>query len=40
MKNLDDDSPPEAIITLDANQWPIQWPLDALIVFERGEGGV
>ena len=40
VKNLDDDSPPTAIVTLDANQWPNQWPSDTLIVFERGAGGV
>ena len=40
VKNLDDDSPPRSIITLDANQWPSQWPSDSLIVFERGAGGV
>jgi serine/threonine-protein kinase len=40
VKNLDDDSPPRSIITLEANQWPTQWPSDTLIVFEQGQGGV
>ena len=40
VKNLDDDSPPRSIITLDANQRLTQWSSDSLIVFERGDGGV
>ena len=40
MKNLDDDSPPRSIITLDWNELVTQWPSDSLIVFERGTGGV
>ena len=40
VKNLDDDSPPRSIITLDANQRVTQWPSDSLIVFERVESGV
>ena len=35
VKDLDDDSQPRSIITLDANQWPTQWPSDTLIVFEQ-----
>ena len=40
VKDLNDDSQPRSIITLDANQFIMQWPSDTLIVFERGEGGV
>ena len=40
VKNLNDDSPPRSIITLDGNQNPTQWPSDSLIVFESGEGGL
>ena len=40
VKDLNDDSPPRSIITLDANQLMAQWPTDTLIVFERGEGNV
>ena len=40
VKDLNDDSPPRSIITLDANQFVMQWPTDTLIVFERGENGV
>jgi len=39
VKNLNDDSPPRAIITLEADQYLTQWPSDSLIVFERGGGG-
>ncbi len=37
VKDLNDDSPPRSIITLDGNQRVMQWPSDTLIVFERGE---
>ena len=40
VKDLNDDSPPRSIITLEANQFMMQWPSDTLIVFERGTGGV
>ena len=40
VKNLDDDSPPRSIITLDGSQLMRQWPSDELIVFGRGAGGV
>ena len=40
VKDLNDDSPPRSIITLDASQNMMQWPSDTLIVFERAEGGV
>ena len=40
VKDLNDDSPPRSIITLDANQDVMQWPSDTLIVFERGQGGI
>jgi len=40
VKDLNDDSPPRPIITLDANQFMMQWPSDTLIVFERGQSGV
>ena len=39
VKDLNDDSPPRSIITLDANQDVMQWPSDTLIVFERVLGG-
>ena len=39
VKDLNDDSPPRSIITLEANQGVMQWPSDTLIVFERGAGG-
>ena len=39
VKDLNDDSPPRSIITLDGNQNVMQWPSDTLIVLERGEGG-
>ena len=39
VKDLNDDSPPRSIITLDANQNVMQWPSDTLIVFERGARG-
>jgi serine/threonine-protein kinase len=35
VKELNDDSPPRPILTLEANQWTTQWPTDTLIVFER-----
>ena len=38
VKNLNDDSPPRSIITLDADQFVTQWPSDTLIVFEVGAG--
>ena len=38
VKDLNDDSPPRPIITLDGNQLVVQWPSDTLIVFERGQG--
>ena len=40
MKNLDDESPPRSIITLDANQYVTQWPSDTLIIFQRSRGNV
>ena len=40
VKDLNDNSPPRSIITLEANQWVVQWPSDTLIVFERGQVGV
>ena len=41
VKNLDDDSPPRSIITLEGNQLPSQWSSDTLIVFEwSGSGSV
>ena len=39
VKDLNGGSPPRSIITLDANQFIMQWPSDTLIVFERGQGG-
>jgi len=36
VKDLNDDSPPRPILTLEANQFMMQWPTDTLIVFERG----
>jgi len=39
VKNLDDDSPPRSIITLDGGQFVSQWPSDTLIVFEQAQGG-
>ena len=39
MKNPDDDSPPRSIIAIEVNLWPTQWPSDALIVFDLGQGG-
>ena len=39
VKDLNDDSPPRSIITLEVNQFMIQWPSDTLIVFESGQGG-
>jgi hypothetical protein len=39
VKDLNDDSPPRAILTLDADQLMMQWPTDTLIVFEREVGG-
>ena len=36
VKDLNDDSPPRLITTLERNQYPIQWPSDTLIVFESG----
>ena len=35
VKTLDDDSPPRSIITLEADQFMMQWPSDTLIVFDR-----
>ena len=40
VKDLNDDSPPRSIITLDARQLVAQWPSDSLIIFERDGGGV
>ena len=40
VKDLNADSPPRSIITLEAKQFMMQWPSDTLIVFERGAGGV
>jgi len=39
VKDLDDDSAPRSIITLEANQFLTQWPSDSLIVFEQRAGG-
>ncbi len=39
VKDLNDDSPPRSIITLEANQDVMQWPSDTLIVFERRQDG-
>ena len=39
VKNLDDDSSPRSIITLEASQLVTQWPSDTLIVCERGAIG-
>ena len=39
VKNLDDDSPPRSIITLDGSQTPSQWPSDTVVVFQSVEGG-
>ena len=38
--DLNDDSPPRSIITLNVDQRVTQWPSDTLIVFERGQAGV
>jgi serine/threonine-protein kinase len=35
VKDLNDDSPPRSIMTLDANQFMADWPADTLIVFEQ-----
>ena len=40
VKNLDDESPPRSIITLDANQYVTQWPSDTLIILQRSRGNV
>ena len=37
VKDLNEDSPPRSIITLEANQFVMQWPSDTLIVFESGQ---
>ena len=37
VKDLNENSPPRSVITLDANQFMMQWPSDTLIVFERGQ---
>ena len=34
VKNLDDDSPPSSVATLEGGQWLTQWPSDTLILFE------
>ncbi len=39
VKDLNDNSPPRSIITLDGNQRVMQWPSDTLVVFERGQFG-
>ncbi len=39
VKDLNDDSPPRPITTLDGNQYMTQWPADTLILFESGQGG-
>ncbi|MCH7935347.1 MAG: serine/threonine-protein kinase, partial [Gemmatimonadetes bacterium] len=39
VKDLDPDSAPRSIITLEANQFLTQWPSDSLIVFEQRAGG-
>ena len=39
VKDLNDDSPPRSIITLDAAQFTMQWPSNTMIVFERGFAG-
>ena len=38
--DLNDDSPPRSIITLNVDQRVTQWPSDTLIVFERCQAGV
>ena len=37
VKNLDDDSPPRSIMTLDSNESVTQWPSDTLMVGDRGQ---
>ena len=39
VKDLNENSPPSSIITLEASQYMMQWPSDTLIVFERGAAG-
>ena len=36
VKNVNDDSPPEAILTLPGGQTPTHWPSDNVLIFENG----
>ena len=36
VKTLGDDAPARAIVTLEGDEWPTQWPSDSLVVFEQG----
>ena len=36
VKRVDDDSPPQMIVTLPGSEWPTHWPSDDLLLFERG----
>ena len=38
VKTVNDDSPPQMIVTLPGRQRPTQWPSDNLVVFENGTG--
>jgi Tol biopolymer transport system component len=36
VKNVDDDFPPQMIVTLSGPQFPTQWPSDDVVLFENG----
>jgi Tol biopolymer transport system component len=36
VKTVNDDSPPQMIVTLPGNQFPTQWPSDDVVLFENG----